>query len=136
MPVDILIIEDDASVRKLLGQWLSLTFPWCQVLEAATGEEGVRLAQSVSPRVVIMDISLPGMNGIDATRRIKASVPGTEVVILSIHEADAYRKDAALAGASAYVPKRKMQMELIPVMERMLSGSAMRNLGGGPLGRS
>jgi two-component system invasion response regulator UvrY len=124
MPVNILIVEDDATVRKLLGQWLSLTFPWCQVLEAATGEEGVRLAQSASPRVVIMDISLPGIGGIDATRHIKASVPGTEVVILTIHEAAAYRKDAALAGASAYVSKRKMRTQLIPVLERMLSGSA------------
>jgi two-component system invasion response regulator UvrY len=124
MPVNILIVEDDANVRRLLGQWLSLTFPWCQVLEAATGEDGVRLAQSVSPRVVIMDISLPGISGIEATRRIKASVPGTEVVFLTIHEAEAYRKDAASAGASAYVSKRKMQTELIPVLERMLSRSA------------
>ncbi len=120
MPVTILIVEDDATVRKLLGQWLRLAFSRCQVLEAATGEEGLRLARSASPQLVLMDITLPGMNGIEATRRITADVPGTKVVILTIHEADAYRRDAALAGASAFIPKRLMQTELIPTLQRLL----------------
>ncbi len=120
MPVDILIVEDDATVRRLLAQWLRLVFPGCHLLEAGSGEEGLMLAQSAAPQVVLMDFSLPGMNGIEATRRIKAALPGAKVVMLTIHEADAYRKDAALAGASAYVPKRKMQTELISTLSNLL----------------
>ncbi len=121
MPATILIVEDDAKVRKLLAEWMSLKFVGCRILEAATGEDGVRLARAASPQVVLMDITLPGMNGIEATRRIKADVPTAAVVILTIHEASAYRKDATSAGASAYIPKRKMQTELIPALRRLLA---------------
>ncbi len=124
MPVDILIVEDDATVRRLLVQWLGLIFPGCHLLEAGSGEEGLVLAQSAVPQVVLMDFSLPGMNGIEATRRIKAALPAAKVVMLTIHEADAYRKDAAQAGASAYVPKRKMQTELIPTLNNLLSAQS------------
>jgi DNA-binding NarL/FixJ family response regulator len=62
------------------------------------------------------------MNGIEATRRIKAAAPTAQVVMLTIHEDEAYRADAAAAGASAYVPKRLMQTELLPALEALLSG--------------
>jgi two-component system chemotaxis response regulator CheY len=71
--------------------------------------------------MVLMDIGLPRMNGIQATRLIKAASPATEVVILTIHEDTKYQVDASEAGVSAYVTKRKMNSELIPVMRRLLS---------------
>ena len=120
MPVTILIVEDHDAVRTSLREWLEAVFPEYLVMEATSGEEAVAMAQVTSPHVVVMDIILPQMVGIEATRRIWADVPTAEVVILTIHEAEAYRAAAAAAGASAYVPKRVMQTELIPILTALL----------------
>jgi DNA-binding NarL/FixJ family response regulator len=121
MSTTILIVEDHDAVRKSLRDWLEVEFPDCSVIEAASGEEGIALAKAESPRLVVMDISLPGMHGIEAARRIKATLPSTQLVILTIHESDTYYADATAAGASAYVPKRAMQSELIPTLAALLA---------------
>jgi len=119
---NILIVEDHAVVRQSLREWLELSFPNYQLLEATSGEEAVTMAQTLSPRLIIMDIGLPGMSGIEAAQGIKAVLPDTHVVMLTIYDDEAHRADAAAAGASAYVPKRKVQTELLPVVTRLLSG--------------
>jgi two-component system invasion response regulator UvrY len=124
----ILIVEDHESVRRSLREWSEHVFPSCDVVEAETGEEALAAAQAHAPRVVVMDISLPGMSGIEATRRIKAIQPIAQVVILTIHEDSPYRAEAQAAGASAYVTKRKMQTDLMPVLARLLSKPANRSL--------
>ena len=116
----ILIVEDHQGVRHSLREWLELSFPGYQLLEATSGEEGVTLAQAMSPCLVIMDIGLPGMNGIEAAQSIKAAVPTTRVVMLTMFDDEAHRADAVTAGVSAYVPKRKVQTELLPVLTRLL----------------
>jgi DNA-binding NarL/FixJ family response regulator len=121
VPATILIVEDHDAVRRSLRDWLEAVFPQYGFIEAASGEEAVAIAQAKSPQAVIMDIALPRMNGIEATRRIKATVPTAQVVILTIHEDNAYRADAAAAGASAYVPKRVMQTKLLPTLSALLS---------------
>jgi DNA-binding NarL/FixJ family response regulator len=119
---NILIVEDHEGVRRSLREWLELSFPHYQLLEAASGEEAVKVAQASSPCLVIMDIGLPGINGIEATQGIKAALPDTHVVMLTIYDDEAHRADATAAGASAYVRKRKVQTELLPVVTRLLSG--------------
>jgi len=121
MTATILVIEDHEAVRRSLRDWLEVEFPQCRVIEAASGEEAIALIRGESPRLVLMDISLPGMSGIEATRRIKAALPSAQVVMLTIHENDTYRADATTAGASAYVPKRVMQTELIPTLAALLA---------------
>jgi len=108
-------------VRKSLRQWLERAFPQYQFVEAASGEEAIDIAQARVPCAVIMDISLPGMNGIEATRHIKDTMPTTQVVILTIHEEKAFRDDAAAAGANAYVPKRMMRKELVAALTAILA---------------
>jgi DNA-binding NarL/FixJ family response regulator len=121
MAATILIVEDHDAVRKSLRDWLEVEFPQCRVIEAASGEEAIALIRVESPRLVVMDISLPGMSGIEATRQIKAALPSAQIVMLTIHEGDAYRADATAAGASAYVPKRVMQSELLPTLAALLA---------------
>jgi two-component system invasion response regulator UvrY len=123
MPATILIVEDHEAVRRSLRDWLAVEFPQCRVIEAASGEQALALIQIESPRLVIMDISLPGMSGIEATRQIRATLPSAQIVMLTIHNGDAYRADAAAAGASAFVPKRAMQTELIPTLAALLANS-------------
>ena len=120
MTATILIVEDHEAVRRSLRDWLQVEFPQCRLIEAASGEEAIALIRVESPRLAVMDISLPGMSGIEATRRIKAALPSTQIVMLTIHEGATYRADATTAGASAYVPKRVMQTELIPTLAALL----------------
>ena len=122
MSPHILIVEDHKGVRQSLREWLELSFPHYQLLEVNSGEAAVTVAQAMSPCLVIMDIGLPGMNGIEAARGIKAVAPAPRVVVLTIYDDEAHRADAAAAGVSAYVPKRKVQTELLPVLTRLLAG--------------
>jgi DNA-binding NarL/FixJ family response regulator len=121
MPATILIVEDHDEVRRSLQDWLKIEFPQCRVIEAASGEEAIALIQVESPRLVIMDITLPGMNGIEAARQIKATLPSVQIVMLTIHDSDAHRAGAAAAGASAYVSKRAMSTELLPTLAALLA---------------
>lgn len=117
----VLIVEDHDTMRASLVKWLTLRFGDYEVLEARSGEEAIQLAAAHPPTAVLMDIGLPQMNGIQATRQIKAIAPNAHVIVLSINEGPAYRTDAALAGASAYVPKRKMHRQLGPILKNLLS---------------
>lgn len=116
----ILIVEDHDGVRSALHKWLADEFPGDRILDARTGEEAVDLAHAQRPDIVLMDISLPGMNGIEATRRIKAVVPEVSVIMLTIHEDPVYRTEATAAGASAYVSKGNMLATLIPAVSALL----------------
>jgi DNA-binding NarL/FixJ family response regulator len=116
----ILIVEDHDAVRESLHTWLSISFPRYMIVTAASGEEAVEIVRDVSPDVVVMDISLPGISGIETTRRIKHNAPKAQVIMLTIHEERAYQLDAASAGASAFVPKRQMQALLLPLLETFL----------------
>jgi DNA-binding NarL/FixJ family response regulator len=123
VPVTILIAEDHGAVRKTLRDWLEVEFPQCRVIEASSGEDAVALARTESPHLAVMDIRLPGMSGIEATRQIKAISPSVQVVMLTIHEDDSYRADATAAGASAYVEKQAMHTKLIPTLAALLTSA-------------
>lgn len=122
MDQNILIVEDHQGVRKSLREWLGISFPQYQLLEATTGEEAITMAQATSPCLVIMDIGLPGMSGLEATVAIKKLLPSTQVVMLTVYDDDDYRNHAAAAGASAYVAKRKVKTDLLPTIRRVLEG--------------
>ena len=68
-----------------------------------------------------MDIGLPGISGIEATQQIRHALPETQVIILTIHDAQDYRKDAAQAGAFAFIPKHKMYEKLIPLISNLMA---------------
>lgn len=106
---------------KSLREWLEGAFPKYQFIEATSGEKAIDIMQAKLPSAVIMDISLSGMSGIEATRHIKATMPTTQVVILTIHEEEAFRADAAAAGANAFVTKRVMRKELVPALAAVLA---------------
>jgi DNA-binding NarL/FixJ family response regulator len=129
MPETILIVEDHDVVRMALRRWLEATLPEYFIAEVPRAEDAIALVRANPPRIIIMDISLSGMNGIEATRRIKEAAPSVHVVILTIHEDDAYRADAAAAGASAYIPKRRTQSELLSTLTGLLAGATATKQG-------
>jgi len=118
---NILIVEDNAVLRGLLREWLSAELTDCRVLEAASGEEALERAGADPISLAVMDIGLPGMNGIEAARILIARHPGIRIVILSIHEEERYRQEAGAAGVHAYVPKGKLQEQLLPAVRELLN---------------
>jgi CheY-like chemotaxis protein len=116
----VMIVDDHAMVRQGLRSILE-TYPDLEVIgEAANGIEAVEFAHNKQPDVVVMDINLPGMNGIDATRRIKKETPNTVVIGLSVHYSS--QTEAALmeAGASALLSKEQATEDLYRTIIRFL----------------
>lgn len=117
----ILIVEDHDALRDSLKSWLNSIFPDCNILLAKNGKDALARSFEQPPDIVLMDVLLPGMNGIEITRRIKTAVPDAKIVMLSIYEDPAYQADAASAGSFAYIPKRKMGTELISLITMLLN---------------
>ena len=118
----ILLVDDHAVVRGGLRMLLAADPELEIVGEAETGAAGVRLAGELQPDVVLMDISMPDMNGIDATRQIKADYPEIAVLALTMHEDDQYFFEMLSAGASGYVPKRAAPNDLISAIHAVRGG--------------
>ncbi len=121
MSTSILIVDDHEKVRRALRKLLEVKFSQYQVIEASSGEEAVTLTLAEEPQLIIMDITLPGMSGIEATRRIRATSSSPPVVMFTIHEDDIYRQEAQDAGAIAYVAKHALQSELLPQLSALLT---------------
>lgn len=121
MSATILIVEDQELVRKALRRLLEVVYSRYHVIEAASGEEAVKLSNTLQPHLVIMDITLPRMSGIEATQKIRSAHPTTPVIMLTIHEDRIYREEAEAAGAIAYIPKRAIQSELLPQLTSLLA---------------
>jgi DNA-binding NarL/FixJ family response regulator len=117
-----LIVEDHTFVRTSLRDWLMGVFPGCHFLAVGSGEEAIALGNSHAFDVILMDIGLPGMSGLEATRRIKEVHPQVKVVILTLYDTREYRAEAGAAKASAYVPKQTMTTELVPLLKSLLPG--------------
>ena len=117
----ILIVEDHDELRETLVEWLKSVFSDCTFLVAGSGEKAIELAEAHQPAIVLMDIQLPGINGIEAIRRIKKISPQTQALILSVMNVSAYKEEAMAAGACAYINKQHMHAELIPALTKLLS---------------
>ncbi|MGC8780662.1 MAG: response regulator [Anaerolineae bacterium] len=121
-PIRILLADDHAVVRAGLRMLLSAD-PGLEIVgEAETGAQALRLTDELRPDVVLMDISMPDMNGIEATRRIKAGHPDVAVLALTMHEDDQYFFEMLAAGASGYVPKRAAPNDLIAAIYAVRGG--------------
>jgi two-component system response regulator NreC len=111
--IRILLADDHAVLRAGLRLLLAAQADLEVVGEAAEGAEALRLARSLKPDVVVMDIGMPGVSGIDATARIRRELPSTKVLILSMHDDQGYLRQALRAGASGYVLKKAADTELL-----------------------
>ncbi len=121
-PIRILLVEDHAVVRAGLRMLLGSDPDMVIVGEAENGRQGVALAQELRPDVVLMDISMPDLNGIEATKQIKKACPEVAVLALTMHEDDQYFFAMLGAGASGYVPKRAAANDLIAAIRAVHAG--------------
>jgi two-component system response regulator NreC len=120
--IRLLLADDHAVVRSGLRLLLEAQPDLVIVGEAENGEEAIRRTAELLPDVVLMDIEMPGMNGIEAARRIKAQSPETSVLALTMYEDDQYFFEMLRAGASGYVPKRAAPDELATAIRAVSRG--------------
>jgi DNA-binding NarL/FixJ family response regulator len=111
--VSVLIVDDQAPFRRAAKAVVAATAGFDVVGEAASAEEGIELAASLTPALVLMDIKMPGVDGIEVTRRILAARPKTVVVLLSTYESEDLPADASACGAAAYVHKEEFGPEVL-----------------------
>jgi DNA-binding NarL/FixJ family response regulator len=118
----ILLADDHAAVRQGLKLLLDGQPDMTVVAEASEGGAAVQQAQELKPDVIVMDVSMPGMNGLVATRTIKSARPAVAVVVLTRHDDDAYLQELLRAGVSGYVLKQSAPAELLQAIRAAAAG--------------
>jgi len=117
--VRILLADDHDVVRRGLKELLEEQVGWHVCAEAASGREAVERAVQTRPQVAVIDFSMPDLNGIEATRRIREMAPDTEILIFTMHESEELIRAALLAGARGYLLKSEASRQLIPAVESL-----------------
>ncbi len=122
--IKVLVVDDHAMMRDGIRALLSLHDDIEIVGEASEGKEAIEKAQELIPDVIIMDIAMPGMDGLEATRRIKKRNPKTKVLVLTQHDNREYVLTAIKAGTAGYVPKRALGSELVSAIRTVHKGDS------------
>ncbi len=120
--ITVLLVDDHALVRKGFRRMLEDDAAISVVGESSDGEAAVRLAVELKPKVIVMDCALPGLSGIDATRRIRAKIPDAIVLMLSMHSEDTLVRQALEAGARGYILKSALELDLVNAIKRVAEG--------------
>jgi DNA-binding NarL/FixJ family response regulator len=120
--ISVLLVDDHSLVRRGFRRILEDAPDIAVVGEAGDGEEAVRLAAELRPQLIVMDCALPGMSGLEATRRILHKFPETAILMLSMHSEDTWVHQALQAGARGYILKSAVDMELVTAIRRVSGG--------------
>jgi len=123
-PITVMIVDDHEMVRRGACSYLEAQPDIALVAQAGSGEEAVKLAQEFIPDVVLMDLVMPGMDGVEATRRVKNISPRTQIVILTSFHQDEYIFPALQAGAISYLLKDVKAAELLEAIRHAARGEA------------
>jgi DNA-binding NarL/FixJ family response regulator len=126
----VLLVDDDEGFRATVRHLLTRRARSVRIEEAADGEEALRIVEGHPPDVVLMDITMPRMNGLEATRRLKARWPDLPVIVLTVHDDPVYERTARAAGASAYLLKKRAGTALWPALDPIAARSG--GAGAGP----
>jgi DNA-binding NarL/FixJ family response regulator len=120
--ISVVLVDDHALVRRGLRRILEDCPEICVVGEASDGIAGLKMARDLAPQVVLMDCALPGMSGLMATRGIVETLPGTRVLMISMHAEETWVRKALDAGARGYVLKNAVDFDLVSAVKRVSAG--------------
>lgn len=119
-PVRLLLADDHDVVRRGLRDLLTQQSGWQVCGEATTGRQAVEMAINLRPNVAILDLTMPQLNGLDATRQIKKAVPSVEVLIFTMHESEQLIRDVLAAGARGYLLKSDASRYIVSAVEALV----------------
>jgi DNA-binding NarL/FixJ family response regulator len=138
-PPRILIADDHEFVRRGLVNILLARHPdWQIVAEASNGTDAIHLAESTKPDIAILDLSMPGCNGLEVTEHLRSSAPSVRTLILTMHTGEQIVRNLKRAGAAAYMVKTDASLKLVDAVERLIAGHTFFSspdavgAGGGP----
>lgn len=123
--ITVLLAEDHSVVREATAEIVDHQPDMHVIGQAGTGEETVNLAQELQPDVIVMDIAMPRLNGLEATRRVTAECPGCRVLVLTAHEEDRHIVQLLEAGAMGYLPKTVSLDELLDAIRAVARGESV-----------
>lgn len=126
MTVRIVIVDDQPPFREAARLVVDLLDDFDVVGEATSGEEALAVVEALSPDLVLMDINLPGMSGVEATRRLRAAHPEVVTVLVSTYEVEDLPRGADSSGALAYVHKEHLDADLVEQLWRERDGAMWR----------
>jgi DNA-binding NarL/FixJ family response regulator len=112
----VLIVDDHAFIRRGVQTLLQPYPEWEFCGEADSGNEAVRMVDELDPEVVLMDVTMPGMNGIEATRLIRSAHPQVKIILLTLHESSEVLRSGFRAGANGYLLKADAEEELMKAL--------------------
>ena len=118
--INVLIVDDNPNFRKRVADFLFAFEDYSVIGEASDGEEAISLALDLNPDLVLMDVRMGGMNGLNATQRLRDELPDLAIIILSKYDLLEYREAAKIRGANGYVVKMNMVEELLPTIQRVM----------------
>lgn len=116
-----MIVEDSAPFRQSLKRVLGARFPSMKLEEAGSGEQALKKVRALCPDLIFMDIELPGKNGLEVTKRIKADHPGMTIIILTHYDLPEYREAARQSGADHFLTKDTSTEDLLKTVHLILS---------------
>jgi DNA-binding NarL/FixJ family response regulator len=119
MGTTVLIVDDNAGLRALMREIVAAESDFHVVGEAADGAEAMRLAQELRPDIMLLDLVMPRVNGLEVLRWIKAERPEIKVIIVTVHAEDAYRQAAEASGTDAFLLKKTLGTVLVPTVQRL-----------------
>jgi DNA-binding NarL/FixJ family response regulator len=117
----VLVVEEHDGMRCALRDWLLTSFPPLRLSEARSADEALRLAEQAPLDLVLINLELPGPNGIEAARLLRRRHPACRVVVMSVNDSMALRSAAVEAGAEAFLSKRDLRFALHPIIARLVA---------------
>jgi DNA-binding NarL/FixJ family response regulator len=124
VPISVGIVEDDAQTRKILAGWITRASGFRLAGEWGNAENAFGAVTEKKPDVVLMDINLPGISGVEAVKRLKSELPQTQFVMLTVYEDSDHIYNALAAGATGYLLKETPRQELLRAVEDVHSGGS------------
>ena len=120
--IRILVVDDHDIIRRGLRDLLAAKPGWEVCAEAKTGRDAVAMAEQLKPDVIVMDVSMPDLNGLEAARRIHKALPKTGILILTMHYSDQLVRDVIESGARGYILKNAMDLDLVSAIKKIAEG--------------